>query len=1060
MNYLGQILSEKKIIRPIRRIIFLCTLLISMGSLFGQNYYFDSYGVSEGIAQSTVYDIAQDHNDYLWLGTSAGVSRFNGKEFVNYSVENGISENGVRTIFRDSTDVIWFGHSGGGVSYFNGREFHIFSRPGDTFTSDITSILRDREGNLWICSELSGVVKITKTGKTLNESVYESYIGNRLSDRVFGAYLSSKGILYFITDAFIKYYKPAENAFVNLDLDGMPTFFIITCMFEDSHSNLWFGTYHGGLYKYEADKDQFKIYDIRDGLASNWITAISEDHSGNIWLGTWGSGITMISGKELKTFNLSNGLNDLKIRRIIEDKEGNMLIGTHEHGFSIFKGEQFVSFTTNDGLLNSQVWSIIQDNTGKYWFGTNDGISIYDERLPAGKRFQNFYKLKGNRIRMIREDNKQRVWISTDAEGIFTYNNRTASYTYEPKLNSYLPKLVVTALETDKSGKVWAGTLDGLVSYDYDTHEANYYTQSSGLAGNDITALFCDKNNILWVGSRGKGMSSLADSVFRTHKLSENFTATCMIEDQKGLLWIGTEAQGVLVFDPAADSIIRIFKESDGLLANLINLINVDSNNNIYIGTNKGLNIYNFEKDKLFTYTGKNGFTGIETKSNSTFRDSKGRLYFGTVAGVNRFDPSVTHKINENPLTHIIGLKVNLKNRSIEQGLKLNHTENNVVIDYISICLTNPDAVKYKIKLDGADSDWRITTQTSVTYPALGPKKYTFYLMAQNSEGLWNSEPIAFHFQINPPFYKTWWFILICIFIGTTTIVVYIKVREANLIREKQILEEKVKERTAEVVAQKEELAQKNKDITDSIRYAQRIQFAILPPELPFADTFILFKPKDIVSGDFYWLDVVGDLEFLAAVDCTGHGVPGAFMSIIGYNSLNKIVKEHKIYKPSDILDRLNYEVTTSLQRHDSTGGAIQDGMDMSLICFNRKTRLLQFAGAFNPLWLVRNGELEEIRADRFPIGRSKIDEEKKFTNNEIQIQKGDAIYFFSDGFADQFGGDTGKKFKSKPMKELVIAIQDAPMKKQKEMLEKTLEVWRGEIEQVDDVLVIGRKFN
>jgi ligand-binding sensor domain-containing protein/serine phosphatase RsbU (regulator of sigma subunit) len=1047
-----------KIIRPKRRIIFLCAFLFSLSNLYAQNYYFDSYSVAEGLAQSTVYDITQDQNDYLWLGTGAGASRFNGKEFVNYSLENGMSENGVRTIFRDKNNITWFGHSGGGVSIYDGQEFHVFSAPQEIFSSDITSILRDNDGNIWICSELSGVIKITMTGNTLKESVYEHYKGNRLSDKVFGAYLSSKGTLYFVTDAFIKYYKPPDNIFVNLDLEGMPTFFIITCMYEDSKNNLWFGTYHGGLYKYEADKGRFKIFDIRDGLASNWITAISEDHNGNIWLGTWGSGITIISETGLKTFNLSNGLNDLKIRRIIEDKEGNMLIGTHEHGFSIFKGEQFVSFSSSDGLLNPQVWSVIQDRSGKYWFGTNDGISIYDETLPPDKQFRDFYKLKGNRIRMIKEDVRQRVWISTDAEGIFTYNNKTASFTYEPKLNSYLPKLVVTALETDKHGRVWAGTLDGLVAYDYDNQEVSYYTQSSGLAGNDITALYSDRKNRLWIGSRGTGLTSLTDSVFTVHSQGETFTATCMIEDQKGQLWVGTEAQGILVIDLVTDSIVRKYKESDGLLANLINLLNIDEENNIYIGTNKGLNVYNSAKEKLFTYTGKNGFTGIETKANSSFRDSKGRLWFGTVAGVNRFDPKIHRKINENPLTHIIGFKVNLKDREIQSGLKLNHSENNVVIDYISICLTNPDAVKYQIKLDGADNGWRETTQTSVTYPALVPKKYTFYLKAQNSEGLWN-EPIAFQFQINPPFYKTWWFILICIFAGSSVIILYIKVREANLIREKRVLEEKVFERTAEVVAQKEELAQKNKDITDSIRYAKRIQFAILPPELPFPDTFILFKPKDIVSGDFYWLDMIGDLEFLAAVDCTGHGVPGAFMSIIGYNSLNKIVKEHKIYKPSDILDRLNYEVTMTLKRTDSEGGAIQDGMDMSLICYNKKTGLLQFAGAFNPLWLVRNGVLQEIKADRFPIGRSK-DREKKFTNTEIQIQKGDTVYFASDGYADQFGGDSGKKFKSKPMKELVLALQDLPMAKQKDVLIGTLEAWRGEIEQVDDVLVIGRKFN
>ncbi len=1051
--------SLKKIIRPSRRIIFLYAIMFSFSNLFSQNYYFDSYGVAEGLAQSTVYDIMQDQNDYLWLGTRAGVSRFNGKEFNNYSIDDGMSENGVRTIYRDNKNFIWFGHSGGGVSFFDGRSFHVFSSPGELFSSDITSILNDPEGNLWICSELSGVVKINNAGKTLKESQYEHYIGDRLSDRVFGAYLSEKGVVYFITDAFIKYYKPLENSFVNLNLDGMPSFFLITCMFEDSKSNLWFGTYHGGLYKYESAKDTFTIFDIRDGLASNWISSIAEDHNGFLWVGTWGEGITQISEYGLKTFNLSNGLNDLKIRRIIEDKEGNMLIGTHEHGLSIFKGEQFVSFSTEDGLLNSQIWSVIQDKSGKFWFGTNEGVSIYDENLPVENQFHDFQKLKGTLIRMIKEDNKQRVWISTDSEGIFTYNNKTSVFTYEPRLNSYLPKLVVTALETDKNGKVWAGTLDGLVSYDYDTREVSYFTQTSGLAGNDITALYSDSKNRLWIGCRGLGLTLLTDTTFTIPDLGENFTATCMIEDHQGQLWIGTEAQGILVIDPLKNQIIRNFKESDGLLGNLINLLNTDLENNIYIGTNKGLNIYNSAKDEIFTYTEKNGFTGIETKANSSFLDSKGRLWFGTVAGVNRFDPALKRTINQNPLTHIIGLKVNLKDRDIKSGLKLRHTENDIVIDYISICLTNPNSVKYRIKLLGADNNERQTTQTSVTYPALSPKKYSFHLIAQNSEGNWNTEPIVLDFQIMPPFYKTWWFILICIFAAAAAIVSYIKVRESNLVREKQVLEEKVIERTAEVVAQKEELSQKNKDITDSIRYAKRIQFAILPSELPFSDTFVLFKPKDIVSGDFYWLNVIGDLEFLAAVDCTGHGVPGAFMSIIGYNSLNKIVKENKIYKPSDILDNLNYEVTTTLQRQDSAGGAIQDGMDLCLICYNRKTNILQFAGAFNPLWLVRNGELKEYGGDRFPIGRSRLDTEKKFTNNEIQIQKGDTIYFFSDGFADQFGGETGKKFKSKPMKELVLALQDIPMDKQRDVLEGTLEAWRGEIEQVDDVLVIGRKF-
>ena len=1049
----------KKVIRHIRRIIFLCTALVLHQILFSQTYYFDTYGVAEGLAQSTVYDLVQDNNHYLWLGTRAGVSRFDGKDFINYTLENGLAENGVRILFLDKKGNIWMGHLGGGISIYDGFTFRVFSATNGLFKSDISSIVQDKDDNIWITSELSGVIKITEVGTTVENSKFEQFIGNKLSDRVFGAFISKKGTIYFITDAFIKFYQPESNSFANLEIDGMPTFFLITTMFEDSKENLWFGTFHGGLYKYQASSKSFKIYDIRDGLSSNWISTIAEDHTGKIWVGTWGGGITLIQKDKLKSFTLENGLLDLKIRKIREDAEGNFLIGTNEHGLTIFKGEQFVSYFKEDGLMSSQVWSVIQDKTGKFWFGTIDGISIFDETMPKKSRFMDFYKLKGDRIKIIREDSKGRIWIATESEGIFTYNNNTKSFTYEPKLNSYLPRLVVTDMATDNTGLIWAGTLDGLVSYDYDSRIANYYTQTAGLAGNDITSLYSDKKNRLWIGARGFGLTVLQDTGFSILKLDESFTPTCMIMDSKGLLWVGTEAQGVMVIDPEKREIINNFKESDGLLANLINLLNIDSDNNIYIGTNKGLNVYNNHEKKIYTYTKKNGFVGIETKANSTFTDKKNRLWFGTISGVTRFDPSQLRKANDEPLTHIIRMFVNLKDQKMTENLKLKYNSNNIVFEYVSICLTNPEAVKYKIMLEGADTDWRPTTETSVTYPAMAPKKYIFKVVAQNSDGTWNKEPISFAFQIKPPFYKTWWFILICVIFGAAAIMAYIKIREQSLIREKRILEEKVIERTAEVVAQKEELAQKNKDITDSIRYAKRIQIAILPPEIPFKNTFILFKPKDIVSGDFYWLDKIDDLEFLAAVDCTGHGVPGAFMSLIGYTSISKIVREMKIHKPSEILNQLNIEIIRSLQKQDELGGAIQDGMDMSLICYNPKTQILQFAGAFNPLWLVRANELQEIKADRYSIGRSSADIVKEFTNNEIQIQDGDMIYFFSDGYADQFGGTAGKKFKAKPMKELIMALQDQDIYKQKQILENTIEAWRGEIEQVDDILVIGRKF-
>lgn len=1050
---------KDKIIRFFRRIIFFSVIPFFSTFTYAQNYFFDNYGIAEGLAQSTVFDILQDQNHYVWLGTRAGVSRFDGLEFRNYSIENGLAPNGVKIIFQDKNKLIWFGHSGGGVSILEEGKFRIFTAPGEIFSSDITSISADSSGRLWISTELSGIVMITEEGNTLKGSTYEHFIGNKLSDRIFGATTLKNGNVIFITDAFLKTYSPDSGGFRNYEIGGMPIFFQITCLYEDSRDHLWFGTHNGGLYQYIPAQDTFVFYDShRNGIGSNWISTISEDSRGNTLIGTWGGGFTRIGKDGIKTFNLSNGLSDSKIRKIISDAEGNILIGTEEHGLAIFKGEQFVSFFEKDGLANPQVWSILQDRRGEYWLGTNEGISIYNPEMEAGSQFRLFNKLQENRIRFIKEDSRGRIWIATDNEGVFTYIPDEKLFTFEGRLNSYISTLATTALETDDKAGLWVGTLDGLIYYTYDDGIAQYYTQSSGIAGNEITSLYFDHQKRLWIGSRATGITVYSNNEFKIIGLEENYTPTVMIMDNKGLLWVGTESHGVIVFDPVKNEIVKSITEENGLLSNLINAVQADNFNNIYIGSNNGLSIYYPDVDKVFAYTRKNGFMGIETKRNASFKDRKGLMWFGTVNGITRFNPEISRAKNEEPLTHILGLQVNHKDRKMVDGMKLKSRENTVIFDYVSICLTNPDAVNYKIFLEGADNDWRFD-QPPVTYTTLPPKKYTFHLIAQNSDGNWNQEPIRFSFQIMPPFYQTWWFILICILSGIISIIAYITIREQQLKRENRILEEKVRARTAEVVIQKEELAEKNKDITDSIRYAKRIQFAILPPEIPFKDTFILFKPKDIVSGDFYWLDVHRNREFLAAVDCTGHGVPGAFMSIIGNNILNKIIREQHIYKPSEILNSMNRELIHVLQRHDETGGAVQDGMDISMTCYHKDTMELEFSGALNPLYLVRNGDIQEIRADRFSIGRSTNEEKKQFTNHVIKILPGDVIYLFSDGYADQFGGEAGKKFKTKPMQELILAIADQSMEVQKVILDNTIEAWRGDINQVDDILIIGRRF-
>jgi serine phosphatase RsbU (regulator of sigma subunit) len=288
-----------------------------------------------------------------------------------------------------------------------------------------------------------------------------------------------------------------------------------------------------------------------------------------------------------------------------------------------------------------------------------------------------------------------------------------------------------------------------------------------------------------------------------------------------------------------------------------------------------------------------------------------------------------------------------------------------------------------------------------------------------------------------------------------------------DLYENERVLEQKVIERTEEVVKQKEEIEHKTKEletvfkqVTDSIHYAKRIQEAILPP-LNFVkkilpNSFILYKPKDIVSGDFYWVDKKGDWSYFAAVDCTGHGVPGAFMSIVGYNLLKDILNNSDARSPSAIMDLMNDGVANTLHS-GSSDNQTKDGMDMTLCAINYDTLELQFAAAYNPLYIIRDNELLQFKADKFPVGMF-VGEKQNFTNNQIKLQKDDQLYVFSDGYADQFGGPKGKKFMAGGFRTLLSEMAKLPMDKQKVQLNQTIEKWRGNLEQVDDILVIGIK--
>jgi serine phosphatase RsbU (regulator of sigma subunit) len=324
--------------------------------------------------------------------------------------------------------------------------------------------------------------------------------------------------------------------------------------------------------------------------------------------------------------------------------------------------------------------------------------------------------------------------------------------------------------------------------------------------------------------------------------------------------------------------------------------------------------------------------------------------------------------------------------------------------------------------------------------------------------------------QINiaKPLWKRWWFytlILVLLFFG---IVTYIRRREHNLQQEKQILEKAVRDRTEEVVKQKEEIERQsdkirliNKNITDSITYARRIQKAVFPPTEQltrlFPESFIMNRPQYIVSGDFFWVTRKNRKKVVTVADCTGHGVPGAFMSMLGITLLNEIVNNEGIVEADQVLNRLKNEIIHALRQTGESESA-SDGMDMALCVYDPGNSQLQYAGGFNPLVLIRNGEIQRYRADPMPIGIGATTG-KEFTKHVIDIQKGDQIYLFSDGYEDQFGGENDKKFSRKKFREVLVEIHTLPASDQSVRLEEILDEWMGERAQIDDITVMGIRF-
>ncbi len=1044
------------------------------------SYNIQGIDVDQGLSSSYIMDILEDQRGNLWFATwTAGVTMYNGRTFIQFDESKGLRSNYIWTIHEDKKGQIWFGTDGSGISAYNGHTFTEYDI-NDGLASDLVlDIAEDEDGNIWFATgegiSMFDGTHFTSYGKDQGMSgEYVNSIKIDVDGNVWCG-IAGGGVNKFDGESFTHY--TVNEGLISND---------VSTIYIDSEENLWVGTESAGICLY--DGYSFITYQEEMGLSNNYIRAITEDDYGNMWFGTNSGGACMFNRFEFKNFTVEEGMSNNSIWSLLEDSDGNIWFGTFGAGANVYNERSFENYSEKQGLNDHIVRDIYQDQEGFLWFTTNNGVSKYD-----GKTFQHYTEEQGlglNKVRAMHQDIEGNYWFATDGNGVSKFDGET--FMNYNTTNGMSGNNVLCIYENEL-GDLWFGTyLDGITRYDGYTF--SHFTVDQGLANNTVQAIIQDSIGQMYFGTKGGGLTVFDGQHITNYTTRENLSDNYVIslhEDSEGVIWVGTEGSGLNKFD--TDSIIS-YNVTDGLSNNIIWSIIEDNNGDLWLGTEKGLNNFSMDDSLGLTITsfGKlDGLKGSDFYPNSVCLDDENRIWWGTGKALAMLDLNKYEQIKKPPFLQITDVRLDqtfVDYRKLEdfkdsafylnetsqkelKGIKFSEVEaftntphdlelpyylNHVTFYFSGIDWSAPHKVRYQYMLKGHDDDWSpILTDNKAVYTNIPSGEYIFKVRAIGDSQIW-SEESAFHLTVHPPWWKTWWAITLYIILGGVLIFLVIRFRTKKLLQNQKHLESVVTQRTSEVVKQKELVEAKNKEITDSITYAQRIQNAILPTKHQIDSclnqNFFYYRPKDIVAGDFYWLEEINDDEvLLAAADCTGHGVPGAMVSVVCNNALNRTVREFKLNSPGDILNKVRDLVVETFNTSETE---VKDGMDISLISLNKKTNKIKYAGANNDLYIIRSGELIIIPADKQPIGRYVA--EKDFVEHELQLSKGDCLYIFTDGYMDQFGGPKGKKFKYSAFRKMLEEIHEKSMEEQENHLNKIMNHWMGRYEQLDDICVIG----
>ena len=705
---------------------------------FSARLPFTTYSVDEGLVQSVVYAVHQDRQGYLWAGTQAGLSRFDGQEFVSLTSADGLMHNVVRTIYEcrdgrllfgteagidvyqdetfrplvddammprsvrtlvESQDgTIWGGSYGDGLFTWRDGRLTLLTRDMDPEFHKVRAIMEDREGRIWVGFHGGGVAFYEKgiphfidMNDHRDAPFVRSFFQQEDGSILIGTY---KG-LYRYADDKITRHTPHENLART----------VITDMARNKQGELVLGTSRYGAAIINAKKE-VRFLGMEQGMPSNGINCLLLDDEGMMWFGTYGGGLSRLVATNILNYSDQHGFSHTNVYTIYEDRRNRIWFGTNGGGVSILEGERFTQLTRRDGLADNKVLCIAETRDGQMMFGTLSGISLYRDGAFVGR-------------------------IRTD-DG--------------------LPHNTVYTIVQTRDGRIWAGTYEGL--FIIDEKSGNRVSDYPALRGQRITHMLEDRAGTLWIGTE-KGIAYYRDGAFGSLGTQDGLPGifiNYMMEDSRGNLWIAG-AQGLSRY---RDGQFENFGVEDGLSSSICNVVLEDEHGTLYIGTNRGITRYD---GTSFSYLSKrDGLVSNEINRSSGHRDRSGNLWFGTIKGVSRFRAAENRPGTRPPHIHLTHFDVLGQEHPRDQRIALDHHQNYVRFSYTGISFTDAGNINFAYRLEGLDKDWNLTRSRNAVYHSLPPGSYVFRVKGRIGDGEWRStSPLPF--EVRPPFWLKPWFL-------------------------------------------------------------------------------------------------------------------------------------------------------------------------------------------------------------------------------------------------------------------------------------------------------------